>query len=92
MKVFAMWYGGCGYSTPNQHDRRDVEAFESIEAAVECFDDRYHNRRHPDTPCVDQATTEMWLFIGYDPYEDGDCYPDRIVKYGPKGGIRVEHV
>lgn len=49
-------------------------------------------------PCVEYEYwngeywgTEMWLFFE-DPSDWGDIYPDRILKFGPRGGIVEEKV
>jgi len=85
MKVYGMWYGGSSYTAPNQFDRRDVEEFKSLAHAKYVFEQRFFDSRYP---CVGDDA-EMQIFF-YDPFEDGDAYPDRIIKQGPRRGIRIE--
>lgn len=81
-KLQALWFGGYSYAPPYEDD---AETFESIEAAKQEFIRRYHNR-NGRYPCVDD-TCEMWLFFG----EEGSFdYPDRIIRFGPRGGVRVD--
>ena len=101
MRVYALWYGGCSYAFG---DFADVETFDSMQALKDAFESRCYggsfrrqNFTFADgrtqsvfTPAVDGSSTEMHVF--YAMPEEGDMYPDRIVKFGPRGGIRVEHV
>lgn len=87
MIVYGMWFGGSGYAPPTAED---LERFDSIGQAKRVFEARYDGDGGY-TPCVDQDTTEMWLFYGPKPPEDnGDMYPDRIMRFGPRGGVHVE--
>ena len=82
MKVQALWCGGCNYAAPTQDD---IEDFRSLKAAKDAFWTRAENwDRH--TPCVEQDQTEMHIFFG----EYAENGPDRIIKYGKRGGIIVE--
>jgi hypothetical protein len=99
MQVFAQWYGGCSYVWG---DDDDIERFDSIAAAKVALDNRhslgYSFRQHfefvnrePESsfcPVVGEDS-ELWLFFA-DPTGDGDKYPDRIVKFGPRGGVITE--
>lgn len=105
MQVFALWHGGSSYSPGSTHDG-DTETFESIEKAKDAFYSRYASgntwKQHfayvskpandVFTPAVDKEGTEMWLFF-YDPTAEDvtDPYPDRILSFGPRGGIRMEN-
>lgn len=91
MRVWMLWNGGANYASFDQFDRRQCEEFPSIKAAVEDFDDRPDD---PYYPCVERVTPdeggpEAWLCFS-DPYQVGDLYPDRVIKYGPRGGLIVE--
>lgn len=102
--IYALWHGGSSYSPGSTHDG-DTETFESIAAARTAFQDRYrHGNRWKQhfayvskpaddvyTPTVDESST-MWLFF-YDPTAEGvtDPYPDKILSFGPRGGIRMEN-
>ena len=84
MKTWGLWYGGSSYSAPDVE--RDTEEFDSIRHAKDAFDSRYSG--DPYYPAVDD-TSEMWLFFS-DPREMSDVYPDRVLKFGPRGGIHTE--
>lgn len=88
-----MWHGGPNYSQPYA---ADAEEFGSLRAAVDAHLSRYRNR-DGRTPCVSEES-EMWLYAVPRGWNYGDMvaaiehdgYPDRIVKFGPRGGIRIE--
>lgn len=82
MKVKALWYGGVNYANPDPD--RDLESFGSIRAAVDTFAARADH--DPYYPCVEEDATEMHLYLG----EYSDNGPDRIVRFGRRGGVRVE--
>ena len=79
MKLQALWYGGINYALPTQDD---IEDFRSIKHARRIFESRASF--DPMFPCVDHS--EMHLFFT----EFNDNGPDRILKIGPKGGVRME--
>jgi hypothetical protein len=81
MRVQALWYGGSNYSNPDPD--RDLEPFDSIRAAVSAFDARFSDRYYP---CVEEDQAEMHLYLG----EYSENGPDRIVRCGRRGGIKVE--
>ena len=87
MKVWGLWYGGCNYRIFDQFNKKDIQEFPSIRAARDDFEDKLRNR-DGYTPCVDHDA-EMWLCF-HNPYQDGDLYPDQIIKIGPRGGIKIE--
>lgn len=93
--IWAVWYGGSSYVSSGDEGK---ELFPSIRAAVEAFDSRdkygygwkqtfvYADRTESFfTPTVDE-TAEMHLYFGGPDQE----YPDRIIRFGPRGGIVVE--
>ena len=89
MIVYALWYGGSSYAAPDQFVRRDVERFGSLREARKTFAARAD--RDPHYPCVNTCTPtdggpEMWIYFS-DPFEIGDAYPDRVLAFGPRGGI-----
>jgi hypothetical protein len=88
MKVWGLWFGGSGYSPPGLDD---LEEFESMRAAASVFEGRLYNRETPATPCVDEETSEMWIFLSK-PEEGDDIYPDRTIDAGPRGGIRTTRI
>lgn len=103
MKVYGLWDGGHSYS---ESDMDSLEVFPSIADAKYQLFLRYGSNgigpvkfdyvnREPEytlTPAVDK-TSRIRLFL-FDPreYHDGISYPDRIVYFGPKGGVRVRKV
>lgn len=84
MKVFGLWYGGSSYAAPTV--KRDTEDFDSIKEARESFESRYDGE--PGYPAVSDES-EMQLFF-YDPRKSDDPYPDKILRFGPRGGVRTE--
>jgi hypothetical protein len=84
-KVYALWYGGSGYSSPEIP--RDVEVFPTVNYAREAFRNRYQvgDRIKQDftfaggdndsvlTPGVG-GDSEMWLYF-YDPRGEHDFQP-----------------
>ncbi len=91
MKVFALWHGGSSYAPADQFNRRDIEEFDSIRDALAEFESRTRDPYYPcvDTAPQDQGGASMWLCFA-DPFENGDLYPDRVVSFGPRGGVRCE--
>jgi len=90
MKCYALWNGGSSYANPQSPE--DIEVMPSIEYAINVFADRFADSpssyRGPfGTPCVDRDS-EMWILFEHPGM--GDPYPDRIIKFGPRNGIRVE--
>jgi hypothetical protein len=100
MTVYAHWYGGGSYEFGDLD--QNLESFRSLVAAGQAFRDRredgyswkqsfaFVNRPAESdlTPCVD-LESEMWIYFA-DPTGNIDPYPDRIIKFGPRGGIRIE--
>jgi hypothetical protein len=82
MKVQALWCGGSNYAAPTQDD---IEEFHSLKAAKDTFWRRAENCDR-STPCVQQDQTEMHIYFG----EYSENGPDRIIRYGKRGGIVVE--
>lgn len=85
MKVYALWYGGSSYAAPTLDD---LEEFDSCKEARYRFQARYDNNSYgePDTPCVSDES-EMHIFKSR---PGSDPYPDLILKFGPRGGVRTE--
>lgn len=98
--IYAIWHGGSSYSFGEIPE--DLETFDSIRDAKNALRERrdkgYGYRqsfRRPDgtveeilTPAVDESST-MTLYF-YDPSEAHDPYPDRMLSFGPRGGVNVE--
>lgn len=98
--IYATWYGGASYA--QSEVPADVESFRSLSHAQDALLERrkygYGLRQHFEfvnrpaesdlCPCVDESS-ELWVYFA-DPSESHDPYPDRIIKFGPRGGIRVE--
>lgn len=91
MNCHGLWYGGSSYAAPDGHDPRDWERFTSIKAAAAVFEARADF--DPFYPCVDReyhedgGGAELHVYLCEEYHEDG---PDRIVRFGPRGGVRVE--
>ena len=86
-KVTWLWHGGSSYSVPGPED---AETFPSLKAAKEAFWrraclDLYYPCVTDDVP--EDGGPEAWVFYGT---EAGD-YPDKIMRFGPRGGVRVEN-
>ena len=91
MKVTMFWHGGVSYACFDTHDPKDAEVFESIERAKRAFKNRAWDRFYP---CVDECEPgeggpEAWLFFGDKHPVLGGDYPDRIMSFGPRGGVVV---
>jgi len=105
MKVYGLWYGGCGYGHGDPIS--DLEQFTTIAAAREALADRYNSNGlrkvefdfiNRDTeyvycPCVERESS-IWLWLGANlDLDTGNVfvpeYPDRIIEFGPRGGVVV---
>ena len=88
-KVVMVWYGGLNYASPEEDDG---EEFSSLSAARRAFAARADN---PYYPCVEEdppedGGPEGHIYFGT--LQDG-CPangPDRILSFGPRGGVRVD--
>lgn len=82
-QVTWLWHGGSSYAQPLPED---AETFPSIAAAMEEFSSRPSDSHFP---CVDEDTEEDGGPVAHCWYgpEVGD-YPDFVISYGPRGGIR----
>lgn len=80
MRVQALWYGGSNYALPTQDD---IEEFYSLQRAKDVFESRASNR-DSYFPCV--SDSEMHIYF----HEYTENGPDRILKIGPRGGVRME--
>jgi hypothetical protein len=88
MKTFMLWLGGSSYSCGGYDD---IEKFESLEACKQEFKDRLHDRYYP---CVEHDTAENggpvgWLWFHHKPDDNDDLYPDRVIEFGPRGGLNI---
>jgi hypothetical protein len=96
MKVTMFWHGGPGYSVFDVHNPRDAEMFGSLADAKRAFASRVWDNYYP---CVEEAQPddggpEAWLFLGASNKHPiiGHEYPDRIMRFGRRGGVVVERV
>lgn len=91
MKVSMLWHGGSSYGVGTIPE--DLEEFDSLKQAIRVFDARY-NEFDPYYPCVDNSSS-AWVFFGtieeVSANSNGDYYPDRVLSFGPRGGVKVEH-
>ena len=83
MICVGLWYGGSNYAAPDPD--RDLERFDSIQEAASTFAARADF--DPFYPCVDDAAAELHVYIGREYHDNG---PDRIVRFGRRGGVRIE--
>lgn len=92
MIVTTFWHGGSSYAPFDTHEPRDAEQFASLKDARDAFRARLCD---PYYPCVqlappDEGGPEAWIFIGRKRDCIGAEYPDRIMRFGPRGGVIVE--
>lgn len=101
MIVYGLWFGGGG-SWAHPELPRDLEMFDSIAEAREQFLARKEIGAHfpmpfkfVTRPPADGCTptvgddSQMQLFFR-DPTDERDPYPDRLMTFGPRGGVVVE--
>jgi hypothetical protein len=91
-KVWMLWHGGASYSAPDTFNRRDCEAFASLRGAREDFARRPGDSYYPGCEAVpvEAGGPSAWIFFS-DPFNSGDAYPDRVLSFGPRGGVRMEN-
>lgn len=95
MRVWMLWHGGASYAPGDVET--DLEEFSTLGAAADSFAGRASSLE-TFYPCVseeepDDGGPEAWLFLT-DPRPPageptGDAYPDRIMAFGPRGGVRI---
>lgn len=93
MKCYMLWHGGSSYACFDQFRREDIDECASLKEARELFESRTWNQIQPSTPCVEDCTPEdggpeAWICFE-NPFEVPDLYPDRILSYGPRGGLHM---
>lgn len=85
------WHGGASYAPPEIPG--DLEHFDSLRALADSFERRSWSSE-TYYPCVsddepEDGGPEGWIFLA--PVADErDNYPDRIIRFGPRGGVRIE--
>jgi hypothetical protein len=83
-----LWYGGASYGACIEDD---LETFGSLAELRHAFARRLGDAYYPcvsdDTP--DNGGPEGYVYL-YDPRGVDDPYPDRLISFGPRGGVRVE--
>ena len=90
MIVWMLWSGGVNYSSPYPDQ---AERFSSLHAAVWEFSRRtehessYYPGAYPEP--VDAGGPSATITFGPQP-PGGDFYPDRVLSFGPRGGVRVQ--
>lgn len=90
MQVWMLWYGGVNYGHPQIPE--DIEEFNSLRDAKNSFDARADSW-NTYYPCVERTTADeggqsAYIYF-YDPSKVMDPYPDRIIEYDPRGGLKV---
>jgi hypothetical protein len=94
MQIWIVWHGGSWY--PLAEIATDVEHFDSLKAAIASFNGCAESW-NTYYPCVEREPADgggpsAWIFFCNPTDEShgpGDPYPDRILEYGPRGGLRV---
>lgn len=94
MKCWILWHGGSSYA--HGYVETDAEVFESISELKRAFDARADswNTYYPgvDRVPAEDGGPSAYVFF-YDPNDPsngpGDPYPDRVIEFGPRGGVRV---
>lgn len=96
MECWMLWHGGASYA--HGDIVADIEHFDSLRAAMRSFDSRADSW-NTYYPCVEREPAEnggqsAWIFFA-DPNDPAngprDPYPDRILEYGPRGGLKVSY-
>ena len=92
MIVTMFWHGGSSYAAPDTSDPRDAEQFASLADARRAFRARLSD---PYYPCVsdnapEDGGPEAWIVFGRKCDALGTDYPDRIMRFGLRGGVVVE--
>lgn len=87
-----LWHSGASYAIGTVDE--DVEEFDTLRALKHEFDSRADSW-NTYYPCVerlpqDDGGQSAWVFFR-DPRGERDPYPDRILTYGPRGGLRLEY-
>ena len=92
MRVTMFWTGGSSYAPFSTHEPRDAEQFDSLADARRAFAARLSDSFYPcvsdDAP--EDGGPEAWIFYGRKRDCIGAEYPDRIMRFGPRGGVVVE--
>jgi len=91
MKTWMLWHGGSSYGVGTIPE--DVESFDSLQDALHEFQAREEGW-NTYYPCVSDETPEnggasAWLWFAFP--EGSDPYPDRVVEFGPRGGLVVSN-
>lgn len=90
MRCFMLWHGGASYAVP---ETDDAEQFDSLAELCRAFERRSWSSE-TYYPCVSNEPPEEGGPQGHvylrDPRTVADPYPDRIVRFGPRGGLRLE--
>lgn len=100
--LYALWHGGNGFSRGDLE--RDLETFPNRAALKAAFLSRRENGswQPQDVHYADGRTesvimpdvsddAEAHVFLS-DPRGSDDPYPDFIVSFGPRGGVKIDRV
>lgn len=90
-RVWILWHGGASYVAPDPMRREDCEAFASLREACADFAGRPGASFYPacNRAPPDDGGPTGWIFFS-DPFGNGNAYPDRVLTFGPRGGLRME--
>lgn len=89
MRTYMLWFGGPNYSPGTISE--DLEEFDTLAACKRAFEARPGDSYYP---CVsdegpEEEGPEGWLWFRQPPFPDEDAYPEAIISFGPRGGVRV---
>lgn len=89
--VTMFWHGGTNYAVFDTHNPRHAEEYSSMTAAKEAFRSRPGDSYYP---CVSEESSEnggaeAWIFKGKAKDCIGADYPDFIMSFGPRGGVKI---
>ena len=85
MRVWALWHGGANYAVGSIDT--DLEEFVTLEECKYALDGRRMNDSG-QTPGVGfDSLFHVWFA---DPRDSVDPYPDRIIRFGTRGGLVIE--
>ena len=104
MKIFVVWNGGSGYGPSDRVDDLEVHYSISAAASALIQRRRYgysqkqhfpfvnRDSEYVFTPCVEDDSSMWCWFTARDGNNDGELhvpdYPDFILEFGPRGGVR----
>jgi len=88
-----LWHGGASYA-PGELPA-DLEDFGTLRELKRAFDSRADSS-NTYYPCVEREPQDdggqfAWVYLCPSSEVGPDFYPDRVLTYGPRGGLRLEY-